>query len=108
MKKIYFALLVIIIISCDKAKSYKNEISLSAIETSNEVDNVDSNELNFEIDDDKNVNDLLSQKEYEKLYLDKDYNEYIKDFWQRNISFNKKIFEQNEIQAGIGILDKKN
>lgn len=108
MKKIYFTLLVIIIISCDKAKSYKNEISLSAIETSNEVDNVDSNELNFEIDDDKNVNDLLSQKEYEKLYLDKDYNEYIMDFWQTNISFNKKIFEQNEIQAGIGILDKKN
>jgi hypothetical protein len=104
MKKIYFTLIFVIFISCDKVKSYKNEVASLALES---PDNVDSNELNFEIDDDKTFNDLLSQKEYEKLYLDKDYNEYIKDFWETNISVNKKFFEQNEIQASLGILDKK-
>ena len=65
-------------------------------------------ELSLEFNEEITINDLLNKEEFKSLNIDKEYKNYINDYWDNNIELHKTSYKISEFLAESKFSEKKN
>ena len=67
----------------------------------------DSEEVKINFNDQLEVNDLLSQNKYQKLYKDEDYKDYINEVFENKVEMHSIVIKGSEMMAESNLVDDK-